>query len=101
MLAVGTSEQLDRLKEIITSSVPLTLDSNSGDDFKVESFTLDEDSYFTGKALRDCSLADFQCMMISVARDDEFITNPKADFRFKSGDTVWIAGNTSSCEWLK
>lgn len=101
LLAVGTSEQLGRLKEIITSSVPQALDSNSGEDFKVESFTLDEDSYFTGKALRDCSLADFQCMMISVARDDEFITNPKADFRFKSGDTVWIAGNTSSCEWLK
>ena len=101
MLAVGTSEQLDRLKEIISSSVPQTLDSNSGEDFKVESFTLDDESYFTGKSLRECSLSDFQCMMISVARDGEFITNPKADFRFKNGDTVWIAGNTSSCEWLK
>ena len=101
LLAVGTSGQLDRLKEMIISSVPQALDSNSGEDFKVESFTLDESSYFTGKALRECSLADFQCMMISVARDGQFITNPKADFRFKSGDTVWIAGNTSSCEWLK
>ena len=101
LLAVGTSEQLDRLKEIISSSVPQTLDSNSGEDFKVESFTLDDESYFTGKSLRECSLSDFQCVMISAARDGEFITNPKADFRFKNGDTVWIAGNTSSCEWLK
>ncbi|MGM9786518.1 MAG: cation:proton antiporter [Candidatus Cryptobacteroides sp.] len=101
LLAVGTTEQLSRLKAIIEDSVPKIEDSNGKEEFTVDSFTLSDESYLTGKALKECSLADFQCMMISVMRDGEFIANPKADFRFRTGDTVWIAGNTSSCDWLK
>jgi K+/H+ antiporter YhaU regulatory subunit KhtT len=39
-------------------------------------------------------------MVISVLSEGEFHTNPKPDYVFKPGDVVWIAGETSSCEWL-
>ncbi len=39
-------------------------------------------------------------MVISVLHDGDFITNPKPDYRFAVGDTVWIAGETDSCQWL-
>ena len=39
-------------------------------------------------------------MVISVLSGGEFHTNPKPDYEFKTGDVVWIAGETSSCEWL-
>lgn len=100
LLAVGTTGQLTKLKSLISESVPVTGTAQPNDEFKVDSFTLGEESYLTGKVLRECAFADFQCMMISVMRDGDFIANPKADFRFKSGDTVWIAGNTSSVSWL-
>ena len=37
------------------------------------------------------------CMVLSVLRDNEFITNPRADFHFQAGDSVWIAGDRESC----
>ena len=39
-------------------------------------------------------------MVISVLHEGEFITNPKPDYKFAAGDVVWIAGETSSLEWL-
>ena len=101
LVCVGTTEQLAKLKTIIAGSVPSSFGPSNQEDFKVESFTLGADSYLTGKVLKDCSLADFQCMIISVLKGEEFITNPKADLRFEEGDTVWIAGNITSCEWLR
>ena len=38
------------------------------------------------------------CMVLSVLRNNEFITNPRADFHFQEGDSVWIAGEKESCE---
>jgi K+/H+ antiporter YhaU regulatory subunit KhtT len=41
------------------------------------------------------------CMVLSVLRDNEFITNPRADFRFRVGDSVWIAGEKDSCGFFR
>ena len=101
MLAVGTSEQLEKLRELMKSSIPNPSENNGEESFNVVAFTLSEESYLTGKSIRECSLSGYQCMVISVLRGENFIANPKADFCFRSADTVWIAGNTDSCEWLK
>ena len=53
------------------------------------------------KALKDLSMRESGCMVLSVLRDNEFITNPKADFRFRAGDSVWIAGEKKSCEFFR
>ena len=62
--------------------------------------TLHEDSYLTGKTLRNTNMRDYHCMVISVLHGTEFHTNPKPDYEFAAGDVVWIAGETSSCAWL-
>ena len=69
-------------------------------EFEVIPITLDENSYLTGKTLRGTNMRDYRCMVISVLSEDGFHTNPRPDYEFKSGDVVWIAGETSSCEWL-
>ena len=69
-------------------------------EFEVVPVTLDEDSYLTGKTLRSTNMRDYHCMVISVLSENGFHTNPRPDYEFKSGDVVWIAGETSSCEWL-
>lgn len=101
MLAVGTTEQLGRLKKLIEDSVATSGQADADSAFKVISFMITKDSYLFGKTLRECSLSDYQCLVISVMRNSEFVTNPKPDFVFKEGDTVWLAGQTDSCEWLK
>ena len=99
LVAVGTSAQLKALKALVSGSVHVAEDA-SGQEFEVVPITLGEDSYLSGKVLRSLSMRDYGCMVISVLRGNEFITNPGPDFRFAPNDTVWIAGETSSCEWL-
>ena len=95
LLAVGTSTQIDALRAMLSQSdvqpTPLTEQG-----FEVIPVTLDEESFLTGKALREVNMRQYRCMVISVLHEGEFITNPKPDYRFGAGDIVWIAGETSA-----
>ena len=99
LLAVGTTEQIGSLRTMLAESA-VTPGAEQDQEFEVIPITLDEDSYLTGKTLRGTSMRDYRCMVISVLSGTEFHTNPKPDYVFKKGDVVWIAGETSSCEWL-
>ena len=95
---MGTTEQIDRLRTMLSES---SVHEKSPDtEFEVIPITLDEDSYLTGKTLRSTNMRDYHCMVISVLHGSDFYTNPKPDYKFEPGDVVWIAGETSSCEWL-
>lgn len=97
MLAVGTSEQLESFKNMLArATAPDT--SKSGWGFKIEPVTLTSDSFLTGKTLRGTNLRKYHCMVISVLRGSQIITNPEPDFRFQEGDTVWMAGNIGELE---
>ncbi len=98
LLAVGSSAQIHLLKEMFTQT---PASESHMDEFKVTCITVDKNSKLYGKTLRGASLRDYKCMVISVLRGDDFITNPKADFHFEPGDKVWLAGEKSACEWIK
>ena len=74
----------------------------SGDDkdFALKIILVTKYSYLCDKVLKDLSMRSRGCMVLSVLRGSEFITNPKADFRFQEDDTVWIAGEKESCEFF-
>jgi CPA2 family monovalent cation:H+ antiporter-2 len=95
LLAVGSSIQIDALRAMLSQSdtQPAPL---AEQEFEVAPVTLDEDSFLSGKVLRDINMRQYRCMVISVLHEGEFITNPKPDFRFGAGDIVWIAGETSA-----
>ena len=99
LLAVGTTEQIERLRTMLSESAA-ALKEEQQNEFEVVPITLSDDSYLTGKTLRGTNMRDYHCMVISVLNDSGFHTNPRPDYEFKSGDVVWIAGETSSCEWL-
>jgi len=101
MLAVGTPKQISLLKGMMEKSQKEASPDQKGENFKVESFTLDKDSYLVGKSLRSVRMRDYGCMLISILKGEEFITNPKSDLVFEEGDTVWIAGDSSGCDWFK
>ena len=77
-------------------------DSVSGNapEFKLECILLDENSYLTGKTLRNAKLKDAGCLVISVLRGEEMISNPSPDLHFEAGDGVWLAGEAASVEWF-
>ena len=103
LLAVGTKEQLAEFRKDMSENVYVP-DQTDADTlapraFELESITLKEDSWLTGKTLRETDMRSYGCMVISVVSEGQVTTNPKPDYRFKAGDIVWLAGEKSACEW--
>ena len=103
LLAVGTKEQLTEFRKDMTENVyqpdASATEALAPREFQLDSITLKDDSWLTGKTLRETDMRSYGCMVISVVSDGQVTTNPKPDYRFKSGDTVWLAGEKSACEW--
>ena len=106
LLAVGTSAQIGAFAKMMVKEVVDPGELHFGTfvddrDFAVEIIPVTENSFLNDKALRELSMRESGCMVLSVLRDNEFITNPKADFRFRAGDSVWIAGEKASCDFFR
>ena len=102
LLAVGTKEQLAEFRKDMNENVFVqepAADALAPREFQLDSITLKEDSWLTGKTLLETDMRSYGCMVISVVSDGQVTTNPKPDYRFKAGDTVWLAGEKSACEW--
>ena len=103
LLAVGTKEQLAEFRKDMAENLYVsdhsTTDSLAPREFQLDSITLKDDSWLTGKTLRETDMRSYGCMVISVVSDGQVTTNPKPDYRFKAGDIVWLAGEKSACEW--
>lgn len=103
LLAVGTKEQLAEFRKDMAEDVYVpektAADALAPREFQLESITLKDDSWLTGKTLREADMRSYGCMVISVVSDGQITTNPTPDYRFKSGDLVWLAGEKSACEW--
>lgn len=99
LVAVGTDEQIEAFRSIVEeNSKHSPVDSDQ--DFTVKVAQLGEDSFLTGKTLKDSEMRKSGCMVISVLRGEGLVTNPGADYQFAAGDTVWIAGDSASCDWF-
>lgn len=97
LLAVGTTAQIEQFRAMIAESNETPV-QETATDFIVSPITLDEDSYLTGKTVRQPHMKAQRCMIISVLRGEDFITNPSPEFVFAVGDTVWLAGEKSSVQ---
>ncbi|MBP5571748.1 MAG: TrkA C-terminal domain-containing protein, partial [Bacteroidales bacterium] len=100
LLVVGTAEQLEAMHGMLADAEQ-PVPTGADEDFTVIPIVLRKNSYMTGKTLRSCKLRDYHCLVISVLHGSEFTTNPLPEYVFEEGDTVWIAGAKSSCDWLK
>ena len=102
LLAVGTKEQLAEFRKDMNENVFVqepAADALAPREFQLDSITLKEDSWLTGKTLLETDMRSYGCMVISVVSDGQITTNPKPDYRFRAGDIVWLAGEKSACEW--
>lgn len=101
IVAVGTSSQLAAFMEMMQASiVEKTVSNDPDDEFVVETIELGVESHLTGQTLRSSNLRSSGCMVISILHGDEFMTNPRPDYRFTVGDIVWIAGARRNCAFF-
>ncbi len=70
-------------------------------DLKIHSFTIGPGSPILGKMLKDSLLREHDCILITVRREDNYISTPRADFVFREGDTIWVTGSSEALEWLR
>lgn len=99
LVAVGTTEQLENFKSIIDKNSP-KVEKQEQSKFVVQRLDIGKDSFLAGKSLKESDLRASGCLVVSILRDDKFITNPKQDDFIMEGDKVWIAGEQESCEWF-
>ena len=109
LVAVGTTDQLNALENIISREqyhpAVETETANNGNvatdnaEFELEQIELGPESYLTGKSLAQADMRSYGCMVISIIRGDDIITNPSPDMIFREKDIVWLAGEKSACDW--
>ena len=103
LVAVGTKAQLDKFSALVKdcSACVEGDDYPSDDNFSMEEVLIAPGSFLDGKLLKDTSMREAGCMVISVVRDGEEIINPDKEFLFHSGDSVWMAGLQESIDFYK
>ena len=99
LVVVGTNLQLNRFEQSMQENVNEAVVEDAA--FSVESFVISDESSFVGKTLRDMNMRKDNCMVISVMRGDDVVTNPPADFEFAAGDIIWIAGLENKLLYLQ
>lgn len=99
LLAVGTSAQIEAFRALIDECT--VQEEQVPSEFTVEAVTLKVDSPLTGKTLHEAHIRSCGCMVISIRKKSgKILTNPRSDTVFEEGDTVWIAGEKDSVDWL-
>lgn len=98
LLVVGTPEQLASFHQA-REAEDSSREVKPEEQFVLDKTVLSSGSYLTGKTLKETDMRAAGCMIISIERDGEVITNPKADLKLLEGDVVWIAGTKSGYEW--
>ena len=99
LVAVGSDSQIEAFKSIMDENT-VHSPADSDQDFTVKVYQLGPESFLTGKSLKETDMRKSGCMLISALHGDRLITNPGADYTFETGDTVWIAGESASCDWF-
>ncbi len=63
------------------------------DDINIEQFTIIENSWLTGRSIRESGIRDkADCLVIGIERGKTSIKNPPPATVFEQGDIVWIVG---------
>lgn len=99
LLFVGSSRQLEAVRAIIQQYTP-GYEDQPLDEFIVRMVKVEEDSILANHTLRQADLRKYGCMVVSILRGGNHITNPTADDSILPGDLVWIAGEKKSCQLM-
>ena len=100
VLAIGTREEVKHFMDDLAEEAAGQPSGYEQDDFVLDAFELHKDCYLAGKVLRDTNMRQYGCMVVGVERDGLSLMSPKPDFRFQTGDFVWLAGERIVCEKL-
>ena len=97
---IGTEEQIQRILPLVeaqteTNETPIT-------DVKFMHFAIGEKSPIIGVRLENTRLReDYGALLVAVQRGEDEYISPTPDLVFKTGDILWIVGNSKQLAPLK
>lgn len=99
LLAAGTTEQLRQFRDIIAEHTGAVSDHKAAA-FDVRRITIEQETdIMNGKTLRQLDLRASGCLVVGLLRGNNLMSNPGPEERLLLGDTLWLAGETSSLDF--
>ena len=97
---IGTEEQIQRMLPLVEAQ------KEAGEapppDVKFMHFAIGENSPIVGVRLEDTRLReDYGALLVAVQRGEDDYISPTPDLTFKTGDILWIVGNSKQLQPLK
>lgn len=91
---IGTDEQIHHLRhklEVQKQQYSL----QNPDSYKLKSFVLSNESSFKNKSIRECGLREaVDGLIVGLERSGERILSPDSSLVLKSGDLIWLVGDS-------
>jgi CPA2 family monovalent cation:H+ antiporter-2 len=89
---VGNDEHLKAFGLLVEQKDVVELCTQQSCGVSMQNLTIDEDSIFVGKTIRESNFNLFNCLIISIERRGDGVVLPTADVVFRTGDLVTLVG---------
>lgn len=92
LFVICTDSQEKKMNAILRPDKKI-LSQEKDIEVELNKFTLEEDSPFVNKSIRESGLrVSLKGLVVGIERNGERILNPSSDTMFEAGDVVWIVG---------
>ena len=91
LMCIGTDEQILSFTNLMEMQASETFSQDSPD-ITLSSVVVEKNSKLLGKTVAQSGVRDIGCLIVSVERGKDSLTNPAPDFHFAEGDLIWIVG---------
>ena len=90
---IGMDEQLNKFSEDMQNGAKIDWQVYEQSEMSLKQFSVDTDSIFLGKTIRESGIRDkYRCMIVGVEREDGALVTPDVNVPFEEGDVVWVVG---------
>ena len=95
---IGTDEQLGKLRMLLEETT-VSDEEQKAVHIRLKTFTISESSPLRNKTIRQSNIREtVKALIVGVERNGERVLNPESTFKFESGDTVWIVGDSEQID---
>ncbi|MCC6599963.1 MAG: cation:proton antiporter [Crocinitomicaceae bacterium] len=99
---IGTDEQLNLFRKSLETVIEKVIDSPATSNVVLQRFAVLPGSALSGISIRESKIRENTGgLIVGIERNNERFLNPESNVSFKSGDVVWIVGETDRIRnWL-
>lgn len=98
---IGNDEQLSKFATALKTEIweeDLDYEKHA---MHLRQIIIGEESEFNGKTLSESGIRNlYNCMVVGIEEGKENLSIPKANYRFRTGDIIWVVGETDDLKLI-